>query len=294
MVIIGSGFGGLNAAKGLNGQDVDITLISKSDPHLFQPLLSGVATGSCPGDIAPTTLRRQRTSGCLLGEGQRSRPESADGPHVRELMDATVTVRRPHRGRRLAVLLRQRRIRLYAGMKTIDDAGLPRGRIWARSRPPGQHRPCRTVAPDSSSSALGRVEGGWANRQLAERTLAGAFGTITPSDCRVILRTPHPRCCRRWSQRRLVQGFAAAGKRWTSGFKLNAVGPPVDYKGTIKEEGRRRTPHPRMRVQRFGLTGGGGQPLGARSPRDPVEPRVVGGRVIVEPDLTVKSIRTSS
>ncbi|BAX26024.1 FAD-dependent oxidoreductase, partial [Mycobacterium tuberculosis] len=39
VVIIGSGFGGLNAAKALKRADVDITLISKTTTHLFQPLL---------------------------------------------------------------------------------------------------------------------------------------------------------------------------------------------------------------------------------------------------------------
>ena len=45
VVIIGSGFGGLNAAKSLKRADVDVTLISKTTTHLFQPLLYQVATG---------------------------------------------------------------------------------------------------------------------------------------------------------------------------------------------------------------------------------------------------------
>src|SRR6516225_12215337 len=54
VVIIGSGFGGLNAAKALRRADVDITLISKTTTHLFQPLLYQVATGILSeGDIAP-------------------------------------------------------------------------------------------------------------------------------------------------------------------------------------------------------------------------------------------------
>ncbi|MFZ2482004.1 MAG: FAD-dependent oxidoreductase, partial [Propioniciclava sp.] len=38
VVIIGSGFGGLFAAKALRRSDVDITLVSKTPNHLFQPL----------------------------------------------------------------------------------------------------------------------------------------------------------------------------------------------------------------------------------------------------------------
>lgn len=45
VVIIGSGFGGLNAAKKLKRADVDIKLIARTTHHLFQPLLYQVATG---------------------------------------------------------------------------------------------------------------------------------------------------------------------------------------------------------------------------------------------------------
>ena len=39
VVIIGGGFGGLEAAKSLAKAEVDITLIDKTNHHLFQPLL---------------------------------------------------------------------------------------------------------------------------------------------------------------------------------------------------------------------------------------------------------------
>ena len=56
VVIIGSGFGGLFAAKHLKRVDVDITLIAKTTHHLFQPLLYQVATGILSvGEIAPAT-----------------------------------------------------------------------------------------------------------------------------------------------------------------------------------------------------------------------------------------------
>lgn len=45
VVIIGSGFGGLTAAKALKRADVDIKLIARTTHHLFQPLLYQVATG---------------------------------------------------------------------------------------------------------------------------------------------------------------------------------------------------------------------------------------------------------
>lgn len=53
IVIIGGGFGGLNAAKALRNAPVKVTLIDKRNLHLFQPLLYQVATGGLsPADIA--------------------------------------------------------------------------------------------------------------------------------------------------------------------------------------------------------------------------------------------------
>ncbi len=53
IVIVGAGFGGLKAAQKLKNNDVEITLIDKTNHHLFQPLLYQVATAAlAPGDIA--------------------------------------------------------------------------------------------------------------------------------------------------------------------------------------------------------------------------------------------------
>ena len=45
VVVIGSGFGGLTAAKALRNAPVDVTMIARTQHHLFQPLLYQVATG---------------------------------------------------------------------------------------------------------------------------------------------------------------------------------------------------------------------------------------------------------
>lgn len=53
VVIVGAGFGGLSAAKALDGEPVDITIVDKRNHHLFQPLLYQVATAALsPADIA--------------------------------------------------------------------------------------------------------------------------------------------------------------------------------------------------------------------------------------------------
>jgi NADH dehydrogenase len=58
VVIVGSGFGGLFAAKSLGRapESIDVTLIDRTNHHLFQPLLYQVATGILSeGEIAPAT-----------------------------------------------------------------------------------------------------------------------------------------------------------------------------------------------------------------------------------------------
>ena len=70
VVIIGAGFGGINAAMGLRKADVDVTVIDRRNHHLFQPLLYQVATaGLSPAQVATPIrhiLRRQRNATVLM------------------------------------------------------------------------------------------------------------------------------------------------------------------------------------------------------------------------------------
>ncbi|PPJ30394.1 NAD(P)/FAD-dependent oxidoreductase [Nocardia nova] len=72
VVIVGSGFGGLAAAKQLSKSGIDYVLISATPEHLFQPLLYQVATGVLPStDIAPPIaqiLRRHKGADVRLGK----------------------------------------------------------------------------------------------------------------------------------------------------------------------------------------------------------------------------------
>ena len=71
-MIVGGGFGGLNAAKGLGKLPVDVTLIDRRNHHTFQPLLYQVALAVLsPADIAApirTILRRQPNTEVLMDE----------------------------------------------------------------------------------------------------------------------------------------------------------------------------------------------------------------------------------
>src|SRR5205809_5676316 len=72
IVIIGGGFGGLQAAKELAGEAVEVALIDKKNHHVFQPLLYQVATAVLsPGEIAQPIrriLHNAKNIEVILGE----------------------------------------------------------------------------------------------------------------------------------------------------------------------------------------------------------------------------------
>jgi NADH:ubiquinone reductase (H+-translocating) len=75
VVIVGGGFGGLQAALGLRRAPVDITLVDRRNFHLFQPLTYQIATGALsPGEVAyplRAVFKRNRNVRVLLAEVAR-------------------------------------------------------------------------------------------------------------------------------------------------------------------------------------------------------------------------------
>lgn len=72
VVIIGAGFGGLACARGLGCSDCRVTIVDRSNHHLFQPLLYQVATAglAAPAIAAPTRflLRKLRNVTTLMAD----------------------------------------------------------------------------------------------------------------------------------------------------------------------------------------------------------------------------------
>ena len=75
VVIVGGGFGGMQAARGLRRGPVEITLIDRRNFHLFQPLTYQVATGALSaGEVAyplRAVFKRDRNVRVLLAEVAR-------------------------------------------------------------------------------------------------------------------------------------------------------------------------------------------------------------------------------
>jgi NADH dehydrogenase len=135
-VIIGAGFGGLFAARALRRAPVDVTVIDRTNHHLFQPLLYQVATGILSeGDVAPPTrdvLRRQKNARVLLGEvahidlAAREVVLETLGRQSRLGFDSLIVAA----GAAQSYFGHDEFAAHAPGMKTIDDALELRGRIF--------------------------------------------------------------------------------------------------------------------------------------------------------------------
>ena len=101
VVIVGAGFGGIEAAKALRRAPVDVTLIDRQNHHCFQPLLYQVATAALsPADIAwpiRHILRGQDNATVLMAEVVGVDTARAPRPAQRRRTDRLRLSRRRHR-----------------------------------------------------------------------------------------------------------------------------------------------------------------------------------------------------
>ena len=197
VVIVGSGFGGLFAAKALAKEDVAITLIDKTSHHLFQPLLYQVATGILsPGHIAPSTreiLRRQKNVRVLLGLVEdidaKSKTVIWRNHSNRYHTDYDYLVVATGAGQ--SYFGNDQFAKFAPGMKTIDDALELRARIFGAferaelEEDPVKRRRLLTFVV-VGAGATG-VEMAGQIRELASRTLKKEFRKVNPENARVVL-----------------------------------------------------------------------------------------------------------
>ncbi|MEI7716103.1 MAG: NAD(P)/FAD-dependent oxidoreductase [Mycobacterium sp.] len=301
VVVIGSGFGGLTAAHALKrapkGCPVDITLISKTTTHLFQPLLYQVATGILSeGEIAPTTrliLRKQKNVRVLWGDVSavdltaKTVTSGLMGMETVTPYDSLIVAAGAQQS-----YFGQDHYALYApGMKSLDDALELRGRILgafeaAEVATDPQERTRRLTFVVVGAGPTG-VELAGEIVQLAERTLSGAFRTITPSECRVVLLDAAPGVLMPMGPKLGLKAQQRLEKMGVE-IQLNAMVTAVDYMGiTIKDkDGGERRIDCACKVWAAGVAA---SPLGKMIAEQSDGTEIDrAGRVIVEPDLTVK------
>jgi NADH dehydrogenase len=295
VVVIGSGFGGLTATRALKGAPVDVTMIARTQHHLFQPLLYQVATGILSeGEIAPATrriLRNQRNAVVLLGDvveinlAGRYVVSELLGQRYQTEYDSLIVAA----GADQSYFGNDHFAEFAPGMKTIDDALEVRGRILgafelaeATSDPVLREKLLTFTVIGGGPTG---VELAGQIAELAAQTLKSAFRRIDSTHARVILLdagtavlTPMGTKLGKKAQARL--------QKMGVEIQLGARVVDVDIEGlTVKDsDGTTRRIESACKVWSAGVSA---SPLGAQLAEQAGAEIDRAGRVEVLPDLTI-------
>ncbi|PLC06820.1 FAD-dependent oxidoreductase [Variovorax sp. RO1] len=200
VVIIGCGFGGLEAARKLQRADVDVTVIDKTNHHLFQPLLYQVATAglAAPSIAAPVRalFRKQANVTTLLAEVTGIDPAAhsiqlADGSHV--AYDHLIVAA----GATHSYFGHDEWAPAAPGLKTLADAFEIRRRVLMSfetaetTTDPERRRALLTFVVIGAGPTGVEMAGTLA--EIAKHTLAGEFRRIDPGSAQVLLVEGGPR-----------------------------------------------------------------------------------------------------
>jgi NADH dehydrogenase len=283
VVVIGGGFGGLQAARALRWADVDVVLVDRRNHHVFQPLLYQVATaGLSPGDIASPIrwiLRHQQNVQVLL----------ADALHVdREAQVLHLDIGDLHYD---ALIVATGATHAYfgndawqvhaPGLKTLEDAGLIRRHLLLAferaERTPDQAERTRHLTFVVVGGGPTGVELAGALAELANFSLARDFRSIDTSCAQVIIVEAGPRILAAFPEDLQQRAEAALARLGVKVWKSTPV-VGIDAQGVSLAGGGRIES-----ATVLWAAGVAASPLG-RSLGVEVD-RV--GRVIVQPDLTI-------
>jgi NADH dehydrogenase len=283
VVVLGCGFGGLFAVRALRNAAVEIVVVDRTNHHLFQPLLYQVATAglAAPAIAEPIRreLARQKNVTVLLGEAQRVDAkarsvilENGEALAYDQLIIATGATDsyfghdewRPH----------------APGLKTLEDAMEIRRRILlafehAEREPDPVKRAAWLTFVVVGAGATG-VEMAGTLIEIARHTLRGEFRRIDPRNARVVLVEANDRVLPPYppdlSERARAQLERLGVTVWLGKRVTNIDASGVELGGERLEA--------RTTVWCAGVAASAlGATLGVPLDR--------GGRVIVNPDLTV-------
>jgi NADH dehydrogenase len=199
VVILGAGFGGLEAAKKLCCEAVQVTIVDRTNYHLFQPLLYQVATAALsPADIAApvrAVLSKCKNMEVILAEVQSidvnaRKVRMVDGELDYDYLIVATGARHSYFGH-------PEWERLAPGLKSLEDAVEIRRRIllafeYAERISDEAARKAAMTFVIVGGGPTG-VEMAGAIAEIARYTLAKDFRHIDPSQARVILIEGEPR-----------------------------------------------------------------------------------------------------
>src|SRR6266478_2393187 len=193
VVIIGAGFGGLEAAKKLACQDLQLTVIDRTNYHLFQPLLYQVATAALsPADIAAPVraiLSKCKNVEVILAEVEAVDVEARQVKTNDQGVDYDYLILAP--GARHSYFGHDEWEKLAPGLKSLEDAVELRRRIllafeFAEKIEDAAARKAAMTFVIIGGGPTG-VEMAGAIAEISRYTLAKNFRHIDPSQAKVIL-----------------------------------------------------------------------------------------------------------
>jgi NADH dehydrogenase len=199
VVIVGSGFGGLEAAKKLARGNVRVTVIDRTNYHLFQPLLYQVATAALsPADIAAPVrgvLSKFENVDVILAEVQSINVNARKVKMVDGELDYDYLILAT--GARHSYFGHPEWERIAPGLKSLEDAVEIRRRIllafeYAEKISDEAARKAAMTFVIIGGGPTG-VEMAGAIAEIARYTLAKDFRHIDPSQARVILVEGEPK-----------------------------------------------------------------------------------------------------
>ncbi|WP_080794976.1 NAD(P)/FAD-dependent oxidoreductase [Corynebacterium pacaense] len=295
VVVIGSGFGGLFATKDLAKADVDVTLIDRTNHHLFQPLLYQVATGILSsGEIAPSTrqiLSGQENVNVVKGEvtdinieGQTVTASLGDFTRVYEYDSLIVAA-----GAGQSYFGNDHFAEFAPGMKTIDDALELRARIvgaFERAEiceDPAERERLLTFVVVGAGPTGVELAGQLA--EMAHRTLAGEYANFNPSSAKIVLLDGAPQVLPPFGKR-LGRNAQRTLEKLGVTVKLNAMVTNVD-EGSVTYKSKDGEEHTIESFCKIWSAGVAASPLGKLIAEQAGIEVDRAGRVPVNADLSV-------
>jgi NADH:ubiquinone reductase (H+-translocating) len=236
VVIVGGGFGGLSTARALKRADVRITLIDRTNHHLFQPLLYQVAmAGLSPADIAApirSILHKQKNVNVLLDE--------VTGV---DLAKRSITLRDGQLDYDYLVLATGGRTSYFGhdewekfapGLKDLDDAVEIRRRVLLafeaaekEKDPAKRHELLTFVVVGGGPTG---VELAGAVAELARFVLDSDFRSINPKEAEIVLLEGGPRILPSFAED-LSKSATEQLEKLGVKVRLNAQATNIDDKG---------------------------------------------------------------
>lgn len=308
VVVVGGGFAGVRCCMGLAREDVDLTLIDRRNFHLFQPLLYQVATGGLsPGDIAAplrSVLKHQKNTRVVLGEvkdvvadagGKTVLVDEGEGRIEKVAFDTLVVAT----GATHSYFGKEHWSAIAPGLKTIEDATSIRAKVLsaferAEIEADAAKRDALMTFVIVGGGPTG-VELAGALGELSRETMKGEFRNIDPKKARIVLLEGGPRILSMY-----VDKLAAYAKRTLeqlgvdvrTGAKVVGIDDAgVDVETAPPAGSPDGTAPGQLRIAAHTVLWGAGvagSPLGAVLKEKCGAKLDRAGRVVVEPDCTLK------